>query len=353
MQKPSNDLSVLPPLYADWISDLLRGPIPEETEATCQDCAMCNRNGKNKSEIFFNPDTKCCTFMPHLPNFLVGRILSDPESKVQFPSECIVTPLGVNPPKWYTALYIESAENFGMDANLRCPFYVDEANGICGIRNHRNSRCATYFCKFKRGSVGVIFWKYLDQLLSRIEKSLARWCVLQLDPGEIAIEELFPPPMTEIDYSNPSRIWGKWFGKEKEFFQECSILVNPLTWKDVSRICGADIHVFAHVTMISYRRLISDEIPKHLKVASWKKVKLVAPDVYRIWTYNRYDPFDLNREMLDALNLFDGTGTVEETLRTIEHKNQIVLDADIVRQLSDRGILEAIYKDAKAESRDE
>jgi hypothetical protein len=177
----------------------------------------------------------------------------------------------------------------------------------------------------------------MDQLLSRIEKLLSRWCVLQLDPGEKAIEELFPPPMTEINYSNLSLLWGKWFGKEKDFYQECCNLVDPLRWKDVTRICGADIDVLAHVTLISYRKLISDEIPTHLKVASWKKLKLVAPNVYRIWTYNRYDPFDVSREVLDALHLLDGESTVKETVET----NKVVLDEGLVRKLSDRGILEA------------
>jgi hypothetical protein len=343
MLKPTNEmLSILPPLYAGWMLDLLDGPIPDETEVNCQDCVMCNRNGKNKSEIVFNPETKCCTYNPHLPNFLVGRILEEHALESQFLKEGLVTPLGVDPPRWYSAMYKEeSAENFGIDVKLLCPFYISDANGRCSIWKNRNSRCATYFCKFKRGSIGVIFWKYMDQLLSRIEKLLARWCVLKLDPGETAIEELFPPPMTNIDYSNPSRFWGKWFGKEKEYFLECSALVNPLTWYDVSRICGSDIDLLAHVTMISYRRLMSDEIPTHLKVASWKKVKLIAPDVYRIWTYNRYDPFDLSREILDALHFFDGKSSVAETLQTIEQNGQVTLNGDLVRQLSDRGILEA------------
>jgi Fe-S-cluster containining protein len=341
MQKSSKDLSILPPLYTGWISELLRGPIPEETQATCQDCVMCDRNGRNKSEIVFNPETKCCTFNPQLPNFLVGRILSDDSQAAKSAMETqllqgIATPLGVDPPRWYTAQYKDNPENFGIDTKLLCPFYLPEANGVCSIRNHRNSRCATFFCKFNRGSVGVIFWKYMDQLLSRIEKLLSRWCVLQLNPGEKAIEELFPPPMTEIDYSNPSRLWGKWFGKEKEFYKECSKLVDPLSWDDVSRICGADIEVMAHVTLISYRRLISDEIPAYLKVASWKKIKLVAPDVYRIWTYNRYDPFDVSREVFDALHLFGENNSVGEALQ----KNPSVLNEDLLRQLSDRGILE-------------
>jgi hypothetical protein len=330
--------------------DLLGGPIPEETEVNCQDCVMCNRNEKNRSEIIFNPDTKCCTYYPHLPNFLVGRILkeNDQESQrgkaaleSQFLKGCSVTPLGVDPPRWYSALYKEeSSENFGIDVKLLCPFYVSDGTGQCSIWKNRTSRCATFFCKFTRGSVSVIFWKYMDQLLSIIEKLLSRWCVLQLDPGETSVEELFPPPMSKTDYRNSSRIWGKWFGKEREFFQECSALVDPLTWKDISRICGSEIDLLAHVTMISYRRLISDDIPKYLKVASWKKVRLVAPDVYRIWTYNRYDPFDVSTGTLGALHLFDGNNNVTKTLQTIEEKGQVVLNEDLVRQLSDRGILE-------------
>ena len=31
----------LPPLYHAWMADLLTGPIPRESNATCHDCAMC------------------------------------------------------------------------------------------------------------------------------------------------------------------------------------------------------------------------------------------------------------------------------------------------------------------------
>jgi hypothetical protein len=36
----SPDSPQLPPTYAGWIGQLLQAPIPEETEATCSDCAM-------------------------------------------------------------------------------------------------------------------------------------------------------------------------------------------------------------------------------------------------------------------------------------------------------------------------
>src|SRR5687767_5199250 len=69
----------LPPLYEAWIDQLLGSAIPPETVATCHDCAMLPRAGEEvvPGEDRFSPRVKCCTFQPSLPNFLVGRILSD------------------------------------------------------------------------------------------------------------------------------------------------------------------------------------------------------------------------------------------------------------------------------------
>jgi hypothetical protein len=70
--------STLPPLYAEWAESFLGGPIPAETDATCQDCAMCPPPGKRPATgVFFSPDVKCCSYMPTLPNFLVGRMLGN------------------------------------------------------------------------------------------------------------------------------------------------------------------------------------------------------------------------------------------------------------------------------------
>src|ERR1044071_4316862 len=73
--------SPLPPLYAVWVDELLGGPIPPETDATCNDCAMLPKNGEehNGSVVFFDPHTKCCTYIPTIPNYLVGRMLEDPQ----------------------------------------------------------------------------------------------------------------------------------------------------------------------------------------------------------------------------------------------------------------------------------
>ena len=72
----------LPPLYANWLAELLGGPVPRESRATCDHCAMCSAEGPAAAAVgshsyYFDPNVKYCSFVPDLPNFLVGRILSD------------------------------------------------------------------------------------------------------------------------------------------------------------------------------------------------------------------------------------------------------------------------------------
>src|SRR5664279_5381727 len=96
----------LPPLYAGWIEDLLGGTTPQETRATCSDCAMVQRAGEHKDEqqVFFNPELKCCTYLPDLANFLVGNILRDSSPEIaegrasverRLDAKVAVTPLAI------------------------------------------------------------------------------------------------------------------------------------------------------------------------------------------------------------------------------------------------------------------
>jgi len=74
-------LDSLPVLYADLFPDFFRKEVPAETKATCAWCAMCPSSASGAVESvdgvsrLFRPDTKCCTYYPKLPNYLVGAIL--------------------------------------------------------------------------------------------------------------------------------------------------------------------------------------------------------------------------------------------------------------------------------------
>ena len=69
--------AALPPLYSGWLRSITGGPIPAETKATCENCAMLAPPEKSPGAIYFDPATKCCAFQPHLPNFVAGQILGD------------------------------------------------------------------------------------------------------------------------------------------------------------------------------------------------------------------------------------------------------------------------------------
>ena len=347
MKFHDGSIASLPPLYSKWMDQLLKGPIPAETEATCHACPMCETGERNKSEIQFNPLTKCCSYMPELPNFLIGRIVRDKSADSmrakdlfdsKLPTDVVVTPLGINPSVSYNAAYRANAE-FGRDINLQCPYFLEEHGGLCGIWNHRNARCATWFCKFNRGSTGVLFWKYLDQLLTEVEKTLAQWCVLKLFPANINLTELFPPRNSQMDPNKPELFWGSWFRKEKEFFIECSLLVEALVWNDIARLAVVQIELLSRLVRNSYEALVYPSNPIHLKVAPWKKIDRIGPELYRIWTYNPYDPIDLQATMVDALHFFDGRPVKEAVQRIFEETRHEVQDPD-VRRLIDFGILQ-------------
>ena len=122
----SPDSPLLPPLYQDWIGQLLQKPIPVETEATCLDCAMCTTKDvtRSKSDHLFHDKTKCCTYFPKLPNFLVGKIFLDQDpsfsaGRIRFLGQLfiftVVTPLGVLPPPAESARYGVFQRDFGQN----------------------------------------------------------------------------------------------------------------------------------------------------------------------------------------------------------------------------------------------
>ena len=189
--------SSLPPLYSAWMAHVLQGPLPQETKATCATCVMCPPTSRTPEPgaSYFHPQTKCCTWLPELPNFLVGRILADASPQMRagrlsveerLQKGVAVTPFGFGQDALYqqlynAAMYKQAHGTFsGRSRPLRCPHYVEEG-GRCGIWKHRNARCATWFCKHERGATGSRFWMAIKELLGAVEEGLATWCVSQLD----------------------------------------------------------------------------------------------------------------------------------------------------------------------------
>ena len=153
------------PLYAQWIDDLLKAPLAEESKATCRDCPMCgSTESPELAGVRFRADTKCCTYHPGIPNFLAGAILADDDLfaregqkrlRMRMQGAASLRPQGIFPSLAESAKYTLLNPGFGNDPSMLCPYYISETGGLCGIWKHRNSRCATWFCKHERGAVGT------------------------------------------------------------------------------------------------------------------------------------------------------------------------------------------------------
>jgi hypothetical protein len=356
--------SMLPPLYAAWMEQVLPGPIPAETRATCQQCAMCppatGAAPSTPSTVFFHPQTKCCTYLPRLPNFLVGRILADDAPEMQpgrasveqrIRNGIAVTPLGLAANAHFKLVYqTGNGATFGTSLALRCPHYLEEG-GLCGIWRHREATCVTWFCKHARGAVGQRFWHTLKLLLASIEESLARWCVQQLEVGSESLRLLFIPPPSpgghqmldsfdldgQVNPEHYRAIWGAWAGREHDFYRASAALVEALTWDEISALCGPELPILIRLTQEAYQALVSEIIPPILQMRPLQQIVLERGSC-RLVSYSRYDPLRLPAALISVLPAFDGR-PVEQALESIAKEAQITLDQGLIRKLADFEVL--------------
>jgi len=323
---------------------------------------MCagTAEGAGAAQYYFDSVIKCCTYIPELPNFLVGRILSDNDPGAEAGRATVikriadrvgVTPMGLAQPAVFSLLYHGSEQSFGRSRTLRCPHYIDEG-GRCGIWRHRDATCATWFCKHVRGNLGYAFWREsLHRLLSAIESDLARWCFLEMHPSNELLEQLIgtaawtssTEKVTGESLNNTvnpetyARLWGEWRGRETEFFHGCANLVSRLSWTDVLAISGPGAKAYARLTKQAYQRLISSDLPPALKVGSMQLVQ-IQHGVTRINTYSSYDPLDVPQVVMELLPYFDGRAT-EVALSSIEEERGVRLDLDLICKMVDFGLL--------------
>ena len=363
-QPPSSMTSntALPILYKRWTEAILPGPLPVEIEATCSQCAMCPPPGELVSDdrLFFDSGSKCCTYSPGLPNFMVGSILMDTTPSMdagrtsltkRLDMELGVSPLAVLPPPFYNLIYRHSQDAFGRNTTLRCP-HLDSTLGTCTIWPYREPTCLTWFCKHQRGKTGQTFWKHLYSFLSTINKELALWCVLQLDIGVDALQALTRWRESEItgenlktsevdckaDENAAKKLWGRWWRRKTTFYAECSRLVAALTYRDVEKICGPEVQLSGQMLLQAYNNLLKNEIPANLKVGRFE-VEGVSLDTVRVWSYSRLDPLDLPTAVFKSLPFFNGQPS-SEVLSSVRLHLGASLDSRLLRTLIDFGILE-------------
>ncbi len=311
---------MLPPRYTDWITDLLGGTLPEEQVATCHSCVM--QAGEVPEGYRFREDAKCCTYVPALPNFLVGAALRELppgparaslERRLAEPAVCTPHGLDVGEDERRRYLAIVTAETFGRDPGLRCPHYLVESGGQCGIWQHRNGVCATWFCKHERGATSQRFWQALEALLTLIERELSHWCACQL------IDHSPPPGPARADDELPE--WSAWLPHIDDYYRRAAALVDDLEWSEVQAIASPEFIPAAARLHAAYAALQHPatlptgrphaglvQIRRPL-VPGLVRVSHRGPTLTRIVTYSDSDPLELPTAIVELLPRFDGRPT--------------------------------------------
>jgi len=341
-----SDFVRLPGIYAPWIESLLGGPIPAESRATCDDCAMAKPLAPGEPAVY-DPTLKCCTAWPTFPNYLVGRVLREGSSNrmralVTGEDPGIVTPLGVGGDSTYYEHYTGDASRFGRDPALRCPFLADGADGkttSCSVWSSRPSTCTAFYCRTVRGRPGVVFWGHMLRLLTAVEDAVRRWCVLEVGlpyPSLAEIDERLTDPES-ARAGVAGNVWGPWTDRRVEFFEATAALADGLTWEDVERIGGAFLAIPARLVIESYQCLIDDALPASLAVGE-HKVVTTGSETSCVTGFSPVDVIEVPNGLLRALPRFEGRST-EEALRLVAEEEGLTVDRAQVRILVDLEIL--------------
>jgi hypothetical protein len=357
----------LPELYQRWLRQLLPGPIPRETRATCESCAMLAPspavNGQSVVPVFSGL-TKCCTYLPELPNYLVGGAISAVGStREQMGARSVeerigrltgVTPLGLGRTAVFGTIY-EAAGSpaFGRSPTLRCPHYLEVGGGACGIWSFRNSVCATWFCKHSRGAIGGGFWQETQRLLGRVERELSIWCCSEmgLDPQTMRVAltrarlQKHEGLVEEIVSQDPQEVyrqtWGEWYGREVAFFRECAPLASKLEWPRVVDLCGQEVAARASSVVVAYSALVTGSSARSLR-ATASSCQDLGDGKVCCTTYRSYDPLTIPTSVWQCLRAFDGR-PVDQVLAGLPTVVKDELSqGDLLQQLIDYRLLEEV-----------
>ena len=255
-----------PEIYQNFLPDSFFDWVPDETLATCHDCIMC-KNHQQKKEAgkpYFLPETKCCTYQPHLPNYLVGALIVEPmhlegkERMLDYISQKVgVTPIAVRPSSRFSKEYKAFKKlTFGLNKRFKCTFYENET-GNCTVYPYWNGICSTWFCKSVGDATGKTFWDSIRDVMRLLEKILSEYACEQLglSPNEQYLDgkALRPDDYSElIDQKVYKQMWENWEGKEVMFYQESYHIIKELTPSFFKKI--APEHFWERIALMNQKK---------------------------------------------------------------------------------------------------
>jgi len=346
---------MLPPVYRPLFDEFFDKEKVIETRAKCDTCSMCNHGDPSPVPMeYFRSDTKCCTYFPQLPNYLVGAVLADPspeqaEGKKRLrkiiASRIGITPWWVNRSGKMQLIFSAYSDGFGRAESLRCPLY-DQHNpeASCTIWRHRETVCMTYYCKYNGGQRGYEFWVAFKDYLAQVQAYTVKFAAEAVDRSVIeppfkknlTVEEIDDLPPKDSDYA---KWWGKWAGREEEFYIKCHEWLESVPKEQFAMNIDAIAPVKQKLDETKHRYSLLEQklIPANLVRNARMREHHVGEKVV-VTTYHRYDSFSLDKDLYDVVGMFRSNESLQENLDRLKGEG-IELAPDLIEFLFAAGVL--------------
>ena len=348
---PHRLIDILPYYYKNLLPRFFRNPIPEESLATCDDCAMVADSGGAglKKNFYYKPGLRCCTYTPPLPNYAVGALLRDKSEAHKagrkviarfFHSPIRAWPQGILPTPGYLQRYAKmSDKGFGKLRSLLCPYYEMELDR-CSIWLYRGPVCITFFCRHVAGTFGAVFWKALLRYLQALEDALNAYILKRLGWPSAQVSKLplhFSPNDKNLNYGNRRRAWAHYVGKVEDFYGSAYMILKSLDRTNAEKILSRLNKRHLKKVETAYLNMRQCKHPKRLKINPGLEVQRLGPKSYAV--ISEEGAFEVSPSMLATIKLFNGKRSQKEILREAGLKWGLKLESNNISDLYRYGLV--------------
>lgn len=208
--------------------DVLYFRVDPEKASSCFNCPQVKAHG-------FHPTSRCCSYIPRIPNFLLGLALMDADTQAVAKN---FVGSGYTIPEGSQASPLQMEQSLGFlsgqlpHGTVVCPL-LNRTSRKCQVYGFRNGVCSTFFCRHDQGEAGAEFWESLTDLVTQVETALAQWALEQAGFDLDAYFERFESLQHSMDsctdaasgtWSDSARrtLFGPWYGREEELFLRCA-----------------------------------------------------------------------------------------------------------------------------------
>ena len=208
--------------------------------------------------------TKCCSYYPVLPNFLVGGVLEAGDSEGARRVRRVldagtgVSPYGLLRPLDRLPRKRVLPTRAQLEAEI-CHYYDD---GACSIWEYRGHMCATHHCLSVGGQRGHVFWHELGQYLSGVETRLA---LFAMTSAGIPRETGQPTPFDDNGAVDTAWMaWDDYAHPPERFYRDCFRAVADLPDDAFEPRDGPDVPDREQKLLATLRTFEDSEIPEEL-----------------------------------------------------------------------------------------